>query len=333
MTSQRVTFSSSNGEDAFEDGFATYHDLYAPVADVTRLGDVFSAAVTAHRLDSILAFDRRLQNVSHHRCPRRVARNAFDHFTVQLALRGNFLIHTDAGERSVDRGALALVDMTRWMRTDTYDTNLLTLSVPRVYIESLVGNAERLHGAVLPASRTTLLSDFVLSFLRSQTELTSSDRSRVERVVTELLAIALSDRGLDPGSIPEAASEVIARTHAKRFIDANLHCTPDDVAQGIGRSRSVLYRAFQPLGGLSSYIQGRRLLRLRSLLLDVQEARQISELAAVCGFSSVSHCVRAFKSRFGLSPGEYRAVRAGAFYAAAQEEAHEVFAQWWGGLR
>lgn len=333
MQSQKVTFSTARRDDAIEDAFGAYHDLYSPVADAERLGDDFTASVTAYRLGGLLVFDRRLKSVAHVRNPRRVARNAFDHFTVQLSAAGSFRIATEAGEGEVGPGALALIDMTRAMRTEAVAVNLLTLSVPREHLDTVAGEARRLHGAVLPASRAGLLGDFVLSVLRCGHALTPTDGMRIERVTAELLGIALSDRSLDDRNLPHAAAEVLCRARAKRFIDSNLSCTPETVAAATGHSRSVLYRAFQPLGGLASYIQSRRLARLRHLLSAPEEMRQVSELASACGFVTASHAARAFRAAFDLSPRDYRAARVATISESFQGEAHQLLARWWSELR
>lgn len=333
MQAQKVTFSTERRNDTVEDAFAAYHDLYAPVADAERLAGRFSASVTAYRLGGLLVFDRRLRSVAHVRSPRRVARNAFDHFTVQLATRGSFLIATDAGERRVTPGALALVDMTRAMRTEAPAADLLTLSVPRERLDEVAGEAGRLHGAVLPASRAGLLRDFILSALRNDQALRPADGHRVERVITELLGVALSGQDLDHRSLPRSAGDVLCRARAKHFIDANLACTAEEVATATGHSRSVLYRAFQPLGGLATYIQSRRILRLRDLLNAPDESRQVSELAFACGFANASHAARAFRAAFDLTPRDYRAARVAGLGEGPQGEAHRVLARWWGELR
>lgn len=333
MSSQKITFSTDRRGDVVEDAFGAYHDLYKPVADAERLGDDFSASVTAYRLGGLLVFDRRLRSVAHVRSPQRVARNAFDHFTLQLATEGSFRIATDAGERDVTPGALALVDMTRAMRTEAAAVNLLTLSVPREHLDDVAGEARRLHGAVLPAQRASLLGDFILSVLRSGDTLTPADGIRIERVTAELIGVALSGQALDNRNLSQTAGDFLCRTRAKRFIDANLACSPEDVAVATGHSRSVLYRAFQPLGGVASFIQSRRLARLRHLLTTPEEMRHISDLAFASGFSNPSHAARAFRATFDLSPSDYRDACIAALGETSRGEAHQLLAQWWGELR
>lgn len=334
MAQRRVTFSTAPGPTSNDAEFAAYHDLYAPVADVVRLDADFSVAVEAHRLGEILAFDRKLRSVSHARSPKRAARNGFDHFTVQLTLRGAFRIATAQGERDVEPGALALVDMTQWMRTDAKDAEILTLSVPREHIDA-AGEAGRLHGAVPPPDRAVLLKDFVLSCLRNETLLTPADLPRIERVTTDLLALALSDRSLPEQAQPQAAADIVCRSRAKAFIDRHLGVTPEELARAVGRSRSGLYRAFEPVGGVAAFIQARRLARLQRLLSRADDARRISEMIFDCGFASDSHATRLFKARFGLTPRAYRATRLDALAARdpALGSASEVFADWWASLR
>lgn len=330
---QRVTFSTATGRELSEARFTAYHDLYAPVADVSRLGDDFSVAVEAHRLGEILAFDRKLKSVSHARSPKRVARNGFDHFTVQLALRGSFWVTTVHGEREVEPGALALIDMTQWMRTDAPDAEIITLSVPREHFDA-TGEARRLHGAVLPPGRAVLLKDFILSCLRNEALLGPADSPRIERVAIDLLGLALSDRSSIEQAQPETSADIVCRSRAKAFIDAHLGVTPDEVARAVGRSRSSLYRAFEPVGGIAEFIQTRRLARLRRVLGRVDDTRKISEMIYDCGFANNSHGTRLFKAAFGITPGDYRSARLdGLAVNLDRGDASTIFADWWASLR
>jgi AraC-like DNA-binding protein len=92
----------------------------------------------------------------------------------------------------------------------------------------------------------------------------------------------------------QTATSAACRRRARQYIDAHPAATPDAVAKGIGVSRSVLYRAFEPSGGVARYIRTRRLAQLRTLLAQPDEGGRIADLAYRCGFSSESDCSRAF---------------------------------------
>ncbi|AMJ65153.1 substrate-binding domain-containing protein [Hymenobacter sp. PAMC 26628] len=82
----------------------------------------------------------------------------------------------------------------------------------------------------------------------------------------------------------------------------------DDLARHLGVSQMQLYRKVKAvLGtGVSDYIQSLRLTKARQLLLV--EGSTIAEVAYQTGFSSPSYFSTAFKSKYQLSPSEYKAL-------------------------
>ncbi|MET7246868.1 helix-turn-helix domain-containing protein [Methylobacterium sp. EM32] len=336
-----LRFSTDVAAQTGQDGFEAYHDLYASAADVGRLDETFAVEVTAERLDGMILFDRRLRGVAHARAPRRVLRDGFDHFTAQLVLGGALTVDTPGGSRVVAPGEIALIDMSRPMETRADRARVLTLSIPRAEIETVVHETGRLHGAIVPQDRARLLALFLGSILDELHGHGPGDRQRLARATSELLALTLS--GLNalgrqpagPSETGQAALQVAAaaacRRRARHYIDAHLATTPDAVARAIGVSRSVLYRAFEPSGGVARAIRSRRLARLRSLLVRPDETARIADLALASGFSSESDGGRAFKAAFGLSPGAFR--RLGREACDTGAPGPESFADWWNSLR
>ncbi|PIK73878.1 hypothetical protein CS379_05820 [Methylobacterium frigidaeris] len=96
-------------------------------------------------------------------------------------------------------------------------------------------------------------------------------------------------------------------------------------------SRSVLYRAFEPSGGVARLVRSRRLARLRALLAQPDEAGRIADLSQACGFSSESDCSRAFKAAYGLSPSDYRRLRWTVDKPGTASP--QGLAEWWNDLR
>ncbi|TGD96022.1 helix-turn-helix domain-containing protein [Methylobacterium nonmethylotrophicum] len=320
---------STDATPSGQGGFEAYHDLYATVADAARLDGAFAVAVTAQRLDTLILFDRRLQGVAHVRSPRRVIRNGFDHFTAQLVLDGALAVDTPEGGRTVGPGEIALIDMSRPMETRAGRARVLTLSVPRAAIEATVTEPGRLHGAVLPQDRSRLLARFLAS-LRDDLHLYGpGDRQRLARATADLLGLALAGHAPEGADAVQMAAAAACRRRARQYIDAHPAATPEAVAAGIGVSRSVLYRAFAPSGGVARYIRARRLVRLRALLAQPDETARIADLAYRCGFTSESDCSRAFRAAHGVAPREYRRL--------SREErdapARQSFAGWWNDLR
>nr|WP_249730121.1 helix-turn-helix transcriptional regulator [Chelatococcus sp. YT9] len=97
---------------------------------------------------------------------------------------------------------------------------------------------------------------------------------------------------------------------ARRLIRRNVHApdfSPDQLCRQLGVSRSRLYRLFENLGGISSYVRRQRLLQAHAALSDVSQNRQVRQIAESVGFTNASAFTRAFNAEFGCSPGEVRA--------------------------
>lgn len=95
------------------------------------------------------------------------------------------------------------------------------------------------------------------------------------------------------------------------IIEANLDrssLSVDDIARSLGVSQMQLYRKVKALlgTGVIDYIQSLRLTKARLLLL--QEGSAIAQVAYQTGFSSPSYFATLFKSKYQVSPSEYRAL-------------------------
>jgi AraC-like DNA-binding protein len=311
MSIQSFTFSAgATGARADASGFGAYHDLYSAGSDVVMTGDHFAAEVTAHRLSRMIVFDRRLSGVSHSRSPTRVRRDGFDHVALQLLVSGRLVGGGPGAEREVRPGEVILFDMTRPQRTSADGARIVTISLARERIETVVPIGHDLHGAILPAPVAALLGDFMLLLARRGGELGAETAAGAGKALAELVAGSLGDLGARPASgSREVPFTALRRERAEAFIETRLADPALDVgtvAHGLGISRSVLYRLFEPSGGVAQYILGRRLERLRTALRRLTETRSIAALAFACGFASESHCNRAFRAAFGLPPGQYR---------------------------
>jgi AraC-like DNA-binding protein len=318
MPVQSFTFAARDPDGA--GGFGAYHDLYASGSDVALTGELFEARVRAHRFPRMIVFDRRLGGVSHSRGQARVRRDGFDHVALQLLVAGRLAGGRPGDERALRPAEIILFDMTQPQRTLAAGARIVTISLAREQVEAVVPLGRSLHGAILPEAATGLLGDFMRSLARRGEGLGPETAARAGRVVAELVAAALGGGGGDlaaslatssPASGSSAAQLMaLRRERAEAFIEVGLGdpgLNAEAVARALAVSRSVLYRLFEPSGGVAQYILTRRLERLRAALRRLTETRPIGALARDCGFISESHCNRAFRAAFGLPPGQFRA--------------------------
>ena len=70
-------------------------------------------------------------------------------------------------------------------------------------------------------------------------------------------------------------------------------------------SPSWFARAFRRATGapVHAFVRERRLERARAMLVSDMP---LAEIARVCGFADQSHLTRAFRTRYGVTPGEAR---------------------------
>lgn len=154
----------------------------------------------------------------------------------------------------------------------------------------------------------TFLSEYVLLLHRSLPDLRVADASHIVTATTNLLAACLSP---SPDHAVEAqrTSNAVNLERATRIINEKLadrNLTPDKLCRELGVSRSSLYRAFEPVGGISNYIRRKRLLRTRDILADSSDHRTIADVAEALGFIDPSGYSRMFRKEFGISPREAR---------------------------
>lgn len=309
MSPHSFRFSSTDTPDGFE----RYRDLYRGGSDVAATGAGFGAAMKAHQVGRLLVFDRHLRAVEHSRDPARVRRDGFDHFTLQFLRAGRFHGGPLGDERRMRPGELVLFDMTRPQRTRADDARFITVSIARDVVERAVPDARRYHGQLLSAAASGLLSDVMGSLVRRAATLRPDASESAARALAELLAGALA--GVEP--VDDAAAAILADRRleraqaciAQRLSDPRLDA--EAVAAAAGLSRSVLYRLFEPMGGVAQFILARRVAALAAALRNPAETRSITTLTYDHGFSSESHCSRAFRAVHGQPPGRFReAVRA-----------------------
>ena len=293
---------SSDGQPESE-AFAAYARLYAQGADVFRTSGPFVARVKAVRMDGIILYDRTLNGVGHARGDR-VQSDGFDHFALHMVL-GGVLRGSPASRFDVARtGDLLLVDTTQPARTEANDLHVITMSVARPIIAAAAGGTQGLHGRVVPAPRSLLFRDFLLSVRDNIAALPIESLPGVKRAFMELLGVTLDVTG----SSGSQRAEFGQREAAVRYILANLtdrNLNAECVAQALGRSRSSLYRLFEDQGGVAQFIMSRRLGAVREAL-EAGSIEPLFVLAERYGFTNESHLNRRFNQAFGQPAGAFR---------------------------
>lgn len=252
------------------DGFGAYHDLYAAGADVARVEGAFRAQVRMFRFNRMIVFDRHIDGVLHSRDDKRVRRDGFDHIALHLLVSGHLIAGPHGDERPVRPGELVLFDTSQPQRSQNRKAHMISASVARDQIGPLVPDISKFHGHILPDGVGGLVADMMQSLVRRADTLSPEAAEQSGIALAILLAGALKRQApsLDAILAPGRAS-LARRDDAVAYIEAHLTeqtLSADDIATGIGISRSMLYRCFVGDGGVARFIQQRRLERVLSLI-------------------------------------------------------------------
>lgn len=167
----------------------------------------------------------------------------------------------------------------------------------------------RLHGAAGPMRMVRTLVTEVWEQADGGNGFSHPVGQRLGATILDLFATACHMQfGADTqeGALADGHRARIRRHVEARLFDPELN--PGAIATALGLSPRYLRLLLAGDGeSLTAYILRRRLEECARQLRDPHHAgRSVTELAFACGFNDASHFSRAFKSRFGRSPREYR---------------------------
>lgn len=218
-------------------------------------------------------------------------------------------IHLDAHGRRTSAGQrqLLLSDFAQ-PRSLRCQGDVLTVFIPRNALDALLPRQLDLHGIVPTGACATILASHLQSLASLLPYITRKEAPEATVAITQLLAASLAP-SVEMLGLARPAIEVALLRQIRHFIEE--HLTDEDL--GAARicahfriSRSTLYRLFEAEGGVLSYLQGQRLLRIHALLASPTQRCYLGRLAADFGFKSATHFSRAFRAKFGYSPRETR---------------------------
>ncbi|HLG84924.1 MAG TPA: helix-turn-helix domain-containing protein [Bradyrhizobium sp.] len=286
------------------------------VCDVGAVGavDDFSFRSGIRALDAALLVEARAGALHYDRTSRHVARDGMDHYQVTLCLEGH--VSYAAGRRSVEMrpGDLCLLDMAQPSRTSvsadraSKSSRALSLLLPRSALAPLLAAPDG-SDASLIAGRSPHAQRLAAHFIAAYAGEGGTTSSALAAGIADAVGSARhAAEAVDQGN------RTLLLAAIKRHIEANLHTDAVSVAQlcrDFGMSRATLYRLFEPEGGLSRYISDRRLdLAFARLASSTGASPRLLDLALDLHFSTDSTFVRAFRRRFGLTPGEVKRLAA-----------------------
>lgn len=271
----------------------------------------FSGENESYLLDDLVLTRGIARRQKFDRSRAKIALDGIDHYLIEVFLAG----HTEmnVGRRIVrsEVGRAIGFDLGEVMDSFNSNFDVLCAVVPRARLAPLLARPDSIHGAMpdRDSGAGILLASFLQHLYYVAPLLSPAEGKAASQALVNLLASAFNGVPVDLHDPRDAARQALL-LRAQSFIRENLgvqNLSPDGIAAALGISRTVLYRLFEPVGGIAEYI---RELRLKKCLADIMSVRcahmHISEIGFRWGFSNSAHFTRVFRQRFGRAPGEVR---------------------------
>ena len=284
------------------DDFANWRQtadlLFNPVADA---GSAFVASLKVFHFQRFLLCSGRLAAARYERDRSRLAWCDLDHYLLHLPLQHGLAC---ANGLRVRPGDVVALDLSQPATFGMTAGEGLSLVVPRTAFGQ---EPPLLHGLRLRRDSAVghLLAGLLTSLAVAATQLSQAQAVQLGSPLLRVVAACLLSEGTQQQAVVPFSQGALGR-RARQYIELNLHrddLTPAHLAKAVGTSRSQLYRAFAPFGGVGHYLLQRRLRRCLLALGEPGNAgRRIGDLAYAHGFVDEGHFSKVFRKAFGLSP-------------------------------
>lgn len=297
------------------------HDLLGVTWDVTSLDappDRMRWRSDIWMLDRIMVGKREVSALSKQRGPRRVRADGMDHYQLLMPTSGTIVADCGDHELAIAPGEVAFFELGRAWRIRCSPTAHATFVVPRALMPGPHGDLPVVSGSLARGAAGVLLANHLECLLRTLPALGAHQASHMAQATAHMVAACLDPNAENTARAAPALRAALI-TRVGRLVDARLadaRLSPEDIALELGVSRSVLYRALAPHGGVREYVTDRRVARARALMAEPATRPRVSAIAEACGFPDLASFSHAFRRKTGQSPSAYRGPAAAAGLAA-----------------
>ncbi|MFF4625825.1 helix-turn-helix domain-containing protein [Nonomuraea jabiensis] len=280
--------------------------------------DDFYASVTILRLGHAIVTAPEFEDMCSTRTSKLIRRSDPEQWWLTLVCAGSMWLEQDGNRARLAPGDLVLESTSRPFRcgivsNDGELARSITLQIPRQAVplpdRLLRGHVARAMSSAHGAG--ALLARFMESLLQTRTTLGQAENARLGTVVSELATLFLTEITGATDIRPTRTRQQAQARQIKHFVRENLarpDLSPSVIASVHHISVRSLHLLFQNEGqSIGQYIRYQRLERCRVDLADpLLSGRTVAQIAARWGFPDAASFNRAFKTAFGMPPGEYR---------------------------
>ncbi|WP_448330282.1 helix-turn-helix domain-containing protein [Streptomyces sp. DSM 41534] len=300
--------------------------LHAPMDIGSEHAEKYAAEMRFLQLGSACVWPASCRPVHMRRTPRLIRQSDPDQYHLTLMLRGSKRL-VQAGQVGICHPYdMHIADTSRPFQVGSglhdQDIKMVGVELPKALLPLPRHKTDALVARRLPGREGmgSLLVGFLLRLTRGSDSFRSSDASRLETVLLDLVAALFAHEIDAEDALPSETGRQVLALRVRAFIDSHLHdpeLTPTAIAAAHHISVSYLHRIFQEeaptYGGpttVMGHVRERRLERARRDLADpALRTRPIHEIAHRWGFTHQTSFTRAFRARYHMPPAEYRRTR------------------------
>jgi AraC-like DNA-binding protein len=296
---------------AIRQALASVFDVAVP----SQFAGDFKGDFAAHCGGHYVLSDLALSQCGLVRNPETLARSKFDFVGVSLVERGVVTGCATDDLIVAQRGDVYFLDLAQTSRlemsADDNVTRSISLWISKTAILEAFALDNMLHGLVIKHSSPAgaLIGASLGSFAKNVPNMAISEMNSLGDGLVALIA-KVSEPALRNREATTVSPSLASFVTVRRYIDRNLASAALDVssiAKNFGLSRASVYRLFEPVGGIASYIRKARLKRAYREITAAEFADQrIGQIAFRFGFSNVSTFNRLFLTTYGVSPSKAR---------------------------
>ena len=295
--------------------FSTWKESIGVIFDVTTSpfysADKFEGRIHSFLLDTLMLSRCRTTPQSFERDKNRFVSDGLDHYVVQYFAEGSQSLFRNGREFGCIAGDVIVYDLADVHHTETGCFENLSMVIPRQKLAPLLRYPDSQQGHILQRDNpaTIMLVRHIIALFELCGSGFAGRMQGLDEASIAVSAAAINNSSLDHDQLAAGVQQSVLM-QCKLFIEQHLHdqmLNAGLICAAHGLSRTVLYRFFNPWGGVARYIRSRRLRKSCAAICEnTFQQMSIGQIAFAYGFTSESHFSRAFKEELGITPSELR---------------------------
>lgn len=234
----------------------------------------------------------------------RIAATGADLLFIFILESGSVDVTPSRSGRRMRDGDILFVDLTKPVKLVEGEHVMATLVISRSLLPENVRNID-LHTSEIRAEHplARIITSTTFRLWEDSRNMTPAQGSAVLRAIADMLGLALSDTKRARGE------DMTLKASAEAVIDDHLSdpaLSPSWIANRLNVSRATLYRTFAPYGGVTRFIDDRRLQRAW-VLISSPVGPPFAQIAKRCGYRNKTHLTHAFTEALNATPETIRA--------------------------